>query len=551
MREKFLTAVEIIFLLTPVACVQIIFKLPEEMDTNFAMNLGRYILANGVPHVDPFTIHEGIHLVAQQWLSGVVFWEAYKNFGVTGLKLEDFFCAALMILIHWRLCLFVSGGNKILSLALSFVATFVTATSIVPRPQIFSTPILLTEIFLLEKFTRTGNAKFLLPLPLMSVALINLHAAVWQMMFVLAAPFFFVKNLRHAKFLLAALAGIFVGGLINPYGVEAMTYVFRSYGVAQINAHISEMFSPSAQAWSGKIFYAAEAFLIFTFAKFKLPWRYVFLSGGLTYLALMHDRNLLLFYFLATFPLACAWKDFSVEKIFPTGDEKFPNRIPLTILFFVLLFVNTVVSVIILQDGLADLSTPAKILFFIVMLFLLYNLLVFRREGRVLHPAILPRKNFSLLVAAVIVCGIFSVSLADEKDETDKIFTPALEFLLEHERPENISLWIPQGGGGLAGMFDVKYYIDARSEVFIPANSGLEKDIFGEYVDLLTGKLYYKDFFDRYNFTHIIISSENPLLYNALSHDENFKVIYEREHKNEDDSDAKAVTCKILIPSGD
>ena len=358
-----------------------------------------------------------------------------------------------------------------------------------PRPQIFSTPILLAEVFLLEKFTRSNDAKFLIPLPILSVLLINFHAAVWLMLFVLAAPFFFVKSSRHAKFLAATLAASFLCGFINPYGLDAMTYVLRSYGVEIINSHVSEMFAPSAQSFSGKIFYATEALMIFTFAKVKLPWRYIFLSGGLTYLALLHERNLLLFYFAATFPLACAWRNFSVEKIFP-HDENFPNRIPLTILFFLLVFVNTIMITLIFRDGLAELNTPVKILFFVSTAIVLYNLLVFKREGSLLHPAILPRKNFSLLVTALIVCGIFSVTLADKKDDTYEILTPAIEFILQDEQPENISLWLGQGGGGLAGRFGVKYYIDSRSEVFLPVNSGLDKNILAEYLNLLNCKIY-------------------------------------------------------------
>ena len=538
-------ALLIAFLLTPVACVETIFKLPEESDTNFIMNIGRHVLEHGIPHVDPFTIHDGLQLVAQQWLSGVIFFEVHELLGVAGLKLTDFFCAALIIILYWRLCLSVSG-NKLVALGLSFVVGLLTATAIVPRPQIFSTPILLAEIFLLEKFTRSRDAKFLLPLPLMSALLVNLHAAMWMMLFVLATPFFFVKDARHAKFLLATLAASFVCAFANPYGFDAMTYVLRSYGIDIINGFVPEMFAPSAQTFNGKIFYAAEALLIFTFARVKLPWRYVFLSGGLTFLALLHERNLLLFYFAATFPLACAWQNFNAEKIFP-HDEKFPNRIPLTILFLLLTAVNTIAITLTLQDGFDKFNLPTKILFVVTAAVVLYNLLVFRREGRLLHPTILPRKNFALLVTALISCAIFAVTLSDKKDDTHKILTPAIEFILQNEPPENVSLWIDQGGGGLAGTFGLKYYIDARSEVFLPANSGLSKNLLAEYLDLLSGKIYYADFFARYDFTHIVVTDEMPLLFNALSRDANYKVVYKHKHVG----DAKTVTCKIFVPSGD
>ena len=248
------SALSIVFLLVVVVGWQTLFSFVEEADTRFAMNLGRYILEHGFPHVDPFTIHENLQLVAQQWLSGVMFWEVYKNFGVDGLLIVDSICGAALVLIYWRLCLFVSGGNKILSLVMSFAAGFLIAPMIVPRPHILSAVLFLIEVFLLEKFTRTEDAKFLIPLPFVSVALINFHAAVWLISLVLCLPFLFVGNSRHIKLLLAAMAGIFLGGFINPYGVDAMTYVFRSYGVELINENIPEMFTPSAHNFQGKFF---------------------------------------------------------------------------------------------------------------------------------------------------------------------------------------------------------------------------------------------------------------------------------------------------------
>ena len=160
--NKFLSPVQMIFLSAGLIFSQMLFVMTEEADTYFVMNLGRYVLEHGFPHVDPFTIHENLRLVAQQWLSGVLFWEAYKNFGIAGFLIVDYLFGAAAIFIYWRLCLFVSGGNKILSFAISFVVGFLISVMIVPRPHILSATFLLIEVFFLEKFTRTENAKFLI-----------------------------------------------------------------------------------------------------------------------------------------------------------------------------------------------------------------------------------------------------------------------------------------------------------------------------------------------------------------------------------------------------
>ena len=539
MTKKFLPLVQIIFLSAGATYWQIFFKFVEDADIRFVMNLGRYILEHGFPHVDPFTIHENLQLVAQQWLSGILFWEAYKNFGVDGLLIVDAIFGAATVLIFWRLCLFVSGGNKILSFASSFVVGLLISSMVVPRPHIISAMLLLTEVFFLEKFTRTEDAKFLIPLPVLSVALINFHAAMWLMSLVVCLPFLFVKNFRHIKFLLAAMLGIFFCGFINPYGLDAMTYVFRSYGVDLINAHIPEMATPTAHGLQGKFFYAVEAFLIFSLARKKIPWRYIFLSGGITFMTVMHGRNLVLFYFLATFPLAYVWREFTAEKI--KLDKKF-----LTGIFFLFVAANTLMVVTVLQEALEKISAPLEILFFAAVLFMLYTLLALKVDGRIFHPTILPRKILSLLVTLFVVSGIFLMTIAADQTKPPHTYTDAIKFLLRTERPENISLYAHQGIGGLAGSFGIKYYIDSRSEVFIKENNG-RKNIFEEYLNFKDGKINYKNFFGRYNFTHIILTSGEPFLFDELSSDKNFRVIYESERVD----GSNVIRCKVFVPKKD
>ena len=341
------------------------------------------------------------------------------------------------------------------------------------------------------------------------------------------------------------MAAIFLCGLINPYGLDAMTYVFRSYGVDLISNNIPEMQTPTAHDLRGKIFYLFEALLIFSLAKFKAPLRYIFLSGGITFMAIMHGRNLILFYFLATFPIAYAWQKFRLKKFF-ANDRKSANRNVMTILFFLLLTINTVFIVKILKYGFGNFPLPIKILFVSEILFLAYNLLIAKVGGRIIHPKILPKKNLSLFLIALILGGIFSTTLDFDKKESDETFTAALKVLIANERPENISLYVNQGYGGLAGMFGIKYYIDSRSEVFIPANNG-QKNILEEYYDLRRGKIYYADFFARYNFTHIITTSEDYILYEHLSRDKNFRVIYESERVE----GREVIHCKIFVPKKD
>ena len=157
----------------------------------------------------------------------------------------------------------------------------------------------------------------------------------------------------------------------------------------------------------------------------------------------MHARNLVPFYFLATFPLAHVWHDFTLEKFKS-------NRALMTALVFLLVSANTAVIVPFLQYEFGKVFLPLKILFFATMLFMLYNLLVLKVEGRILYPTLLPRKILSLLATLFIVSGIFITTVASNS-KVPCPYTDAIKFLLRTERPENISLYVPQGFGGRAG----------------------------------------------------------------------------------------------------
>ena len=61
---------------------------------------------------------------------------------------------------------------------------------------------------------------------------------------------------KDNKLLLCIMAIMFLCGFINPYGIEAITYVFTSYGVKVIDLFITEMMAPDVHTLRGLISYA-------------------------------------------------------------------------------------------------------------------------------------------------------------------------------------------------------------------------------------------------------------------------------------------------------
>ena len=58
------------------------FVMPFKLNNDFwfLINTGKYIINNGIPHTEPFTIHSNLSFVAQQWLTDVIFYLIYNKF---------------------------------------------------------------------------------------------------------------------------------------------------------------------------------------------------------------------------------------------------------------------------------------------------------------------------------------------------------------------------------------------------------------------------------------------------------------------------------------
>ena len=525
-------------LLILLACGLTVFKYwVLDNDTWFILNCGRYVVETGtIPHVEFASIHEGLHYVMEQWLAAVLFWKIYINFGADGLIFFSWAVGFTLMFVYFKLCLYVSGGNEKVSALLSFAITKpVTSAFIVTRPQILSTLILLLEVFLLEKFVREKKIWTLYILPILAVIFINIHAALFLMLIVVMLPFItesLYQKLKPSqefeiplKPLLITAVGVFLAGFINPYGWEAITFLFTSYN-PEVHRTVTEVQPTSLGHTLGAIFFAFATLTIVVFSKNRLPLRYFFLTFGIMLLGLYAFRNVFLFMVLATFPLAYAgrnWHPF--ENIFNWKYKKFRLLFIICIAEFFGVYKLT-------QNSTAELNWSVKIIFAALIFFLICFMFFYRREGKLFSEEIfiLRRKPFIAFVSfqSIILLSYIFLMAPVPKYEPYK---PAVEFLLSKNRAEDIKLWTGFNSGAYFEFNRIKCYLDARPEIYALSNNH-KKDIIKEYLDLMQGRIDYREFLSRYNFTHIFISQVDTLFYYMLSNDENYRVVFEYDFEH-------------------
>ncbi len=442
-------------------------------DIWFLLTSGRYVLQSGIPHIEPFTLHQNMSFVMQQWLTAVTFWSVYAKLGAAGLIVLVFLVFVCIVAVTYKLAIFLSNGNFIAA----FLATFLTAVLLTPwmttRPLIFTLLILIIELYSLERYIASQKATWLIPLPFLSAFLVNLHAAMWLIQFVFLLPYF-IDSFRFKvlsiegqgypkKTLLLTTVLMFATGFINPYGFDAMTYLFRSYGYTEIG-FVNEMMPPNINELLGIIVFGTF-FLVgciyFLYRKGTSRLRYALLMLGTAVLALSSTRSFPLFVLCTFFSLAYFLRKITLPQ----------NKIK-----------------------------SAK-------------------------NALLLRTVLIVLVAIELGYVFYQKYTVIIESEVTPDVAHAVEYLKDHEDADGMVLYTSYDDGGYAEFLGFKPYLDPRAETFVKKNNHVA-DIMKEYCLLETGDVYYGEILDRYQFTHLIVSKYD-ILFVYLPYDSNYEKIYE------------------------
>lgn len=458
----------ILYLLLYIPCILINRDLDN--DIWFILNSGRYVLNSGIPHIEPFTIHKGMSFVMQQWLSAVIFFTTYNFSGKSGLVLIVILFYMLFAFMTFKLSMLMSDNNFPVSFVISFITVSLMYPFMVQRPHIFLFLFIVIELYLLEKYIRLNKNIYLLMLLPLSVLLINMEAAMWPMLFIVLLPylidsfkfkFHFIEGQGYRKkpLFLTALAMAALG-YINPYRIEAVTYLFKSYGNSTLDI-ISEIAPVNINSVNGKLIFLTIFLVIisiFAYRKGKYKLRYYLLTFGTLYMALSSVRSFSFFIICGIIPLSNYFKDFNPEKLKGKRDKK-------TLLIRKLLII--------------------------------------------------------LLTAAVVITLIINNTAVKNMKQQELV---KCADYLQKLNDMDAGIYTGFNEGGYLEFRGFRTYIDSRAEVFFK-NNNKKYDIMQEYINLQSGKTYYKKVLDKYNFKYILVDSDD-ILFNYLAYDKQYKLLY-------------------------
>lgn len=449
-------------------------------DLWFLISSGRLVEKYGFITKEMLSFHNNFDIIIQQWPIALLFSFLYDTFGPVAVAIVVILTTYLIAFMLYKIFTLICKNHELAvvftAILVNFMGIFITC-----RPYVFSILVILLFLYGIEGYINTNNKKFLWLLPASSVILVNIHASMWPMLFVVALPTLadmvklpFIKEKYYdfshydKKPLFIALLSVVLLGFVNPYGWKAMTYVFGSYGIEEINKLVIEMKPLFANPipWITIIFGVIECVLLILVRIFsrtkKFRLRYIYLLLGTGFMYLINRRNYIFFIVAAIFELAYCCNNYIKGKNLNEGN-------------------------VIKKNFIQKIVTGLIIFIFITLGYL----------------------------------GVYNITVRNVEVSYNKIF----EYLDTKEK-DKIVLYTDYDKGGHAEFYGYHPYIDPRAEIFLEKNNHQE-DVIKEYYNFCTGDIKYQNFIDKYDFTHIIVTKNDKNMYQNIKKDTRYKKIVE------------------------
>ena len=302
----------IIALLLIMAVIGILFKmltLHFNGDNYFMFAHARVLLDKGFVNTDPLSMHTDFKFAMTQWLYALIIYLLKINIGNNAVIIFQYIIFFLISLVFYNIAKFfiTDSCNRLLIVTAVMIRFFISYCNV--RPYFVTILLCLTEIYVLERFFQSGNKKILVILPLLSIAAINFHNTMWVSLFLVLACyvaeelFKAFKEQKTEEVCMLIVIGLIslLCGLINPYGLEYITYIFSSMvALKPFYGYIDELIGSvrCISFYSVVIADAAAILLLYRFKKKLMPIRHLLLMGGFFIMGLMAQRNNILYYSL-------------------------------------------------------------------------------------------------------------------------------------------------------------------------------------------------------------------------------------------------------------
>lgn len=538
-------------------------------DTFYTIRIGELILNNGIDMQDHFSWHEDLAYTYPHWAYDTGIYLIYHLGEITGLPdggmlfvyISTIILACILGIVIYCINNKVTK-NKLVSFVITIATMYFLKDFIAARAQLVTFILFALTILFIESFLESKKKGYLLGIVIVSIAVANIHVAVW--------PFFFVLFLPYiAEYIIAAIAEKNVIARFIVFNRKDIIKNLEKKLTKQTDETKQEALKKKIEQEKQKLIYEENELEKVKEKSAQLrerPYKIrVTKNTAVRWIILV--MIICAFTGLLT-PLGTTPYTYLVKTMQGNTTSNISEHLPLTlyddkptmailVLFLMMLiFTDTKIKLrdLFMLAGLVFLSFMSRrqvsmlILIggFIFSKLLTYLVEKYDPEGckRFMHfMTTIIGKICTIVFIVLFAIAIYKPKIDDPYINSTSYPVAAADWMLENLDVENIKLYNEYNYGSYLLYRGIPVFIDSRADLYAPEFNGSEneegefegRDIFSDYINTSSIGIYYERIMEKYEITHAIVVKKAKLNmflsrnedYKELYSDDNF-VIYER-----------------------
>jgi hypothetical protein len=447
-------------------------------DTFFSIALGEEILQNGISTEEELVWHEGLQFVNPRWLFDLIVAVIYNIFDFCGIYIFVIIISCIITLLY-NYILNKITQKPILSFIFTIITTMYLTSMFAARGQIISFTLFLLEFYSIEELLKTNKKRYFFILGIIPFILVNTHASVYPMYFLLYIPYIaefilsklklksdenskiIIEKRKISKLLILAIIGILAGFCSAVPGLEAHTYMFKTLG------DIEALFIAEMQKTHifYSIYFTVMLFIvigIIAFTKTKVRVTDCFFIVGFSFISLQAIRGLYYFY-----------------------------------------IISSICCIRIINDFLNSYE---------------FNLEFISKTKRNIILASI------CLIVVLQSISQFAQNLSNRYAEYEDYPIDAATYILNNIDISKMKLYNGFDIGSYLEFRGIPAFMDSRAELYTEQFNS-NTTILNDFVSVTYGSESYHEIFDKYGITHALLENDD-IIYKYIGYDEDWKLIY-------------------------
>ena len=535
--------VNIIFDIIAIICIIImaVAVVPRTMqnDTYYNIKCGEYIFENGLFGIsdDPFSWHD-LEYTWPHWLYDLFMYFIYAicgRFWEVGIYVTTIILTSILGISMYGLCVKLTKKNRVVSLIATLCGLYILEPYIAARAQLVTFILFVWEILCIEKLLETNKKRYGFGILAIAFLVVQLHCAVFPMIFVFAAPYI-------VEYLFAVLIdldlderffGFIVGKLIKYSKSESEKeryYLLLDKSKKNIESRKIKREKQRKNPYKVIVSKnkATITLIIFLCIAIFIGFLNPMGTGAFTYTYKIYQGN----------------TTDSINEHLPLTLANNPEYAVMLIVLFVILIMMDIkvrLSDLFMIAGTIFLSFTARrqvSLVVIMVMPILAKLVAGFFEKYDYKTCNILKKGITSVVGVVltialvtfIVKDMYIEKLDDEYVSTSSYPVAATDWLISYMEENNISsedlhLYNEYNYGSYLLFRDIPVFIDSRCDLYTP-EFGSEEDIFTDALNIPGLNSDYEELFDKYDVRYIMLYKDSGLNTNLLN-DDDYELLYD------------------------